>query len=334
MKANKRETGGASLGRKRRRAPGRHDAGQYEAVAIVGPTGSGKSALALALAEALDGTIVNADSMQVYRELRVLTARPSPAEEALVPHRLYGVLPAAEACSAGRWRALAVAEIEAARVAGRMPILVGGTGLYLSALVEGLAPVPPVPADIRRAVTERLDAIGPEAFHAELARRDPASAALGVRDRQRLVRAAEVLEATGRPLSAWQARQKKPADAPRLRVFCLLPPRDALYRAIDARFQRMVDEGAVEEVRALLALGLSPTLPAMKAVGVVAIAEFLAGRTDLAAMIAAGQQASRRYAKRQYTWFRHRLPNGAKTLSAQFSADLPAKILAKLRPAR
>jgi tRNA dimethylallyltransferase len=331
MSRNKHETGGASLGRKRRRAPGRHDAGQYEAVAIVGPTGSGKSALALALAEALDGTIVNADSMQVYRELRVLTARPTPDEEALVPHRLYGVLPAPEACSAGRWRALAVAEIEAARAAGRIPILVGGTGLYVSALVEGLAPVPPVPDSVRRAVVARYEAAGPAAFRDELVRRDPASAALGVRDRQRLVRAAEVLEATGRPLSAWQALQRPPADAPRLRVFCLLPPRDALYRAIDARFQRMVDEGAVEEVRALLALGLSPALPAMKAVGVVAFADFLAGRTDRAAMIAAGQQASRRYAKRQYTWFRHRLPAGAETIGAQFSAKIAIEIERKLR---
>lgn len=324
MNRNKRDRRGASPRR------GEGEAG-HDAIAVVGPTGGGKSALALALARALGGTIVNADSMQVYRELRVLTARPSAADEAAAPHRLYGSIPAAEPCSAGRWRALAQAEIAAARASGRVPILVGGTGLYLSALVEGLAPVPPVPAEIRQAVIARFEALGPAAFRAELARRDPAAARLAPGDRQRLVRAAEVLEATGRTLAAWQAQQAKPADAPRLRVLCLLPPRPALYAALDARFAAMVEGGAVAEVEALLALGLDPAVPALKAVGVREIAAFLAGQSSRASMIAAGQQASRNYAKRQFTWFRHRLPAGAETRNEQFSASLAREIIAKFQ---
>lgn len=277
---------------------------------IAGPTASGKSALALALAERLGAVLVNADSMQLYRELAVLTARPSEAELATVPHRLFGILPAAEPCSAGRWRELALAEIAAAHTQAQLPILVGGTGLYLEALMRGIAQTPSVPASVREKVRARLAALGPAALHAELARRDPhAAARLQPGDRQRILRALEVLEATGKPLSQWQAEAARAAPAGlAFETVLLMPPRAALYAACDRRFAHMVEAGALDEVRALLALGLDPGLPAMKAIGVAELGAYLAGKTSLAGAIRAGQQATRRYAKRQFTWFRHRLP--------------------------
>ena len=234
---------------------------------VAGPTASGKSALALALAEEFSGTIINADSMQVYRDLHVLTARPGPAEEARAPHRLYGVIDAAEPCSAGRWRGLALGEIEAARAAGRMPILAGGTGLYLHALVHGIAAVPAIPAEIRDAARALHAELGGAAFRARLAERDPdAAARLDPGDRQRLLRAYEVVAATGRTLGAWQ-RAAAPAARPGIACVILLPPRAQLYAACDARFGAMMAQGAEDEARALLARGLAADLPAMKAVG-------------------------------------------------------------------
>lgn len=281
---------------------------------IAGPTASGKSALGLALAKRLGGVLVNADSMQLYRELSVLTARPSEAEMAAVPHRLFGILPASEPCSAGRWREMALAGIAAAHAQARLPILVGGTGLYLEALMRGIAETPSVPAPVREAVRARLAAEGPAALHAELAARDPVSAAkLEPADRQRIARALEVLEATGRPLSQWQAEaaQAPPAGLA-FEVFLLMPPRAALYAACDRRFARMVETGALDEVRALRALALDPALPAMKAIGVAELGAYLAGKTGLAEAIRAAQRATRRYAKRQFTWFRHRLPEAVR----------------------
>jgi tRNA dimethylallyltransferase len=301
-------------------------------VIVAGPTASGKSALALALAEEVRGTIINADSMQVYRDLRVLTARPGPAEEARVPHRLFGVIDAAEHCSAGRWRGLALAEIEAARAAGRVPILVGGTGLYLHALVHGLAAVPEIPAAVRAAARALHAEIGGAAFRARLAERDPnAAARLEPGDRQRLVRAYEVVTATGRTLGEWQ-REAPPADAPRSACVLLLPPRTQLYAACDARFRAMMERGAAEEARDLLARGLAPDLPAMKAVGLREIAALIDGRLTREAAIAAAQQATRRYAKRQYTWLRHRMA-GLRPLviEAQFSESLLPGILSFIR---
>lgn len=281
---------------------------------VAGPTAGGKSALALALAEALaealagDGrpaVIVNGDAMQVYRELAVLTARPGAAERARVPHRLYGVAPAAEACSAGRWRAMALAEIAAAHAAGRLPLVVGGSGLYLSALDRGLAPVPPVPAAVRARADARHAELGARAFHAELAARDPASAALAAGDTQRVMRAWAVLEATGRTLAAWRAEAHAPLAGPVLRIL-VRPPRAALYRACNARFRAMMTAGALDEVRALEALALDPALPAMKALGVPELRAHLAGALDLDEAVARAQRATRRYAKRQLTWFRRR----------------------------
>lgn len=277
-------------------------------VVVAGPTASGKSALALDLAEAHGGVVINADSMQVYRDLRVLTARPDAAAEARAPHRLYGVLDAAEVCSAARWRALARDEIAAAWAAGRPPILVGGTGLYIEALLDGIAPVPDIPPEVRAGARALHAELGGAAFRALLAARDAEMAArLNPGDGQRLVRAFEVIEATGISLAEWQRR---PAPAPGiagpvLRIL-LLPDRAALYAACDARVPAMVAEGALDEVAALVARGIAPDLPAKKALGVRPFARHLGGEIDLATAVAAVRQETRRYAKRQSTWFRHR----------------------------
>ena len=295
-------------------------------VLIAGPTASGKSALAATLAAALGGTVINADSMQVYRELRVLTARPDAAAEAAAPHRLYGILSAAERCSAGRWLALALPEIAAAR----LPIVVGGTGLYFRALTEGLAPVPEVPQAALDAAEARYRAMGGAEFRAALAQRDPAAAALPVADRQRLVRLHAVLAATGRSLSDWQRDgQRPPLDRPALRLVLELP-RPLLHARIDARVPQMLDGGALQEVRGLLALGLDPRLPAMKAVGVRALAAHLRGEQSLAAAMTQMQAATRQYAKRQETWFRHQMVAWLRR-DAQFSERLASDIFSLIK---
>src|SRR5487761_274479 len=259
---------------------------EQSVIVVAGPTASGKSRLALAVAHEFAGTIINADSMQVYHDLRVLTARPSDAELALAPHRLYGAVNSAESCSAGRWRDLALIEIARARGERRLPILVGGTGLYLSALLEGIADIPAVPAAVvaeARALHARL---GGEEFRRALAALDPTSAAkLPAADTQRLVRAFAVVRATGVPLSVWQQRQA-PHRGPAAGAMILLPPRDALYAAIDRRLERMFATGAIDEVRILLARQLSPLLPAMKAVGVREIGSYLAGECSRDAALA------------------------------------------------
>jgi tRNA dimethylallyltransferase len=301
-------------------------------VVVAGPTASGKSALALALAETLRGTVINADSMQVYRDLDVLSARPGPAETARAPHRLYGVVDAAEACSAGRWRTLALAAIGEARAAGRVPILAGGTGLYLRALLHGLAPVPPVPPDVREEAWALHRALGGARFRAALAARDPEGAArLAPGDTQRLLRAFEVVTATGRPLGEWQ-RQRTAASGLAAAVILLLPPRDALYAACDARFLAMMGRGAVAEVQRLVARGLAPQLPAMKAVGVPELAAHLAGKLTREAAVAAAQQATRRYAKRQYTWFAHQPPAQWPRFSEPLDVERLTKALIAISP--
>jgi tRNA dimethylallyltransferase len=304
-------------------------------IVIAGPTASGKSHLALALAREFNGAIINADSMQVYRDLRVLTARPGETELARAPHFLYGGIDAGESCSAGRWRGLALAEIARARSAKRLPMIVGGTGLYLSALLDGLAEVPPVPAPIITETRELHARLGGEQFHAALAEHDPEGAKrLHAGDTQRLIRAYAVARATGVALSEWQRRQKGGAK-PDAAAIVLLPPRDALFAAIDARLQSMFEQGAIEEVRALLARKLSPDLPAMKAVGVREITGFLAGNLSREQALAAAQQATRRYAKRQYTWLRHRLKSGKKlqklTLVEKYSERLLPEIFSFIR---
>lgn len=298
---------------------------------IAGPTGSGKSALALAVAEQCGGVIINADSAQVYRELRVLTARPSPDDEARVPHRLYGVLSAAERCSAGRWRELAVAEISRARAEGRQAIVAGGTGLYLRALTDGLAAIPPIPAEVRAQAEELWAKLGRDGFRDALAEHDPVAAArLPAGDRQRLLRAWEVVQATGRSLSDWQAAAPASASVGALATIVLLPPREVLYPALDARFLRMIEAGAVDEVRRLLALHLDPSLPAMKALGVRELAGFVDGTASLEAATAAAQQATRRFAKRQMTWLRHQVP-ATVAFREQYSERLKGEIFAFIR---
>ncbi|WP_372397243.1 tRNA (adenosine(37)-N6)-dimethylallyltransferase MiaA [Azospirillum sp. HJ39] len=283
-----------------------------DVIVIGGPTASGKSGLALAIAEAFGGTVINADSMQLYADLDLLTARPPAADLARAPHRLYGVLTAAERGSAARWREMALAEIAAARTEGRLPVVVGGTGLYLRALMQGLSEVPAVSDDIRAAAHARLAAVGGEAFRAELVARDPASAKLNPGDTTRLTRAWEVLEATGQPLSHWQslAPQGAPEDL-RFIVHVLDPPRADLYAQCDRRFELMMEQGALEEVRRLDALAreqdLAPDLPVLKALGVPELRRFLQGDIALEEAVALAQQSTRRYAKRQVTWFRHQI---------------------------
>jgi tRNA dimethylallyltransferase len=279
-------------------------------ILIAGPTASGKSALALAMAERHGGVIVNADSMQVYRDLRIITARPSVADEARAPHRLYGHVDAAENYSVGRWCQDARAVLEQAKSAGRVPILVGGTGLYFKALTHGLSAVPPTPPDIRAAVRARCEAEGAAALHAELVRRDPAMAArLRPGDRMRLARALEVLEATGRSLADWH-RDGLPAilDPDEAVKIFLVVDRAELYRRIDARFDAMLTAGALDEVRVLADRRLDPLLPAMKAHGVPWLRRHLAGEISLETAAAGGKQDTRRYTKRQATWFRNQMP--------------------------
>lgn len=301
-------------------------------ITIGGPTASGKSALAAGLAEALGGVVINADAMQIYRELPILTARPDVAERGRAPHRLFGLLAATDPCSVGRWRGLALEAIGQARAEGAWPVVVGGTGLYLKALSEGIDAIPPVPAALRARIEARYDAEGGPAFRQALSRGDPVTAArLQPGDRQRLVRAAGVLEATGRPLSAWQTGATgRPGPALGARSFLLLPPREALYAACDARFKAMVARGALEEARGFLARGLDPDLPLMKAVGLRELGRHIAGETSLDEAVAEGSRATRRYAKRQYTWFRHQAP-GAETHIAQHSESLLIEIFNKIR---
>lgn len=275
---------------------------------IAGPTASGKSALAVALAERTGGTVINADSAQVYRDLRVVTARPSQEEEARAPHRLFGHVDGADTgYSAARWAAEARDAIAEAMTEGRLPILVGGTGLYLRTLIDGIAPVPAIDPPIRAAVR----ALPVAEAHAALSAEDPAAARrLAPADAARVARALEVVRSTGRPLAAWQAEPVGGiGGAIDLSAFILLPERAVLGARCDARLAAMFDGGAVEEVAALLA---RPDLPAdapiRRAIGVPEIAAMLAGETTRAAALEAAQTATRRYAKRQYTWFRHQPP--------------------------
>jgi tRNA dimethylallyltransferase len=281
-----------------------------KALLIAGPTASGKSALALELAERHGGVVVNADSMQVYRDLRIITARPSPEDEARAPHRLYGHVDAAENYSVGRWCQDIRLVLDEERAAGRLPILVGGTGLYFKALTQGLSAMPPTPPEIRAAVRARCDAEGATALHTELARRDPVTAArLRPGDRMRIARALEVLEATGRSLTDWH-RDGMPAilDPDKAVKVFLEVDRAELHGRIDARFDAMLATGALEEVRALAGRGLDPMLPAMKAHGVPWLRRHLAGEIGLQAAAEGGKSDTRRYTKRQATWFRHQMP--------------------------
>jgi len=297
---------------------------------IAGPTASGKSALALQLAVQSGGVIVNADSAQIYRDLPILSAAPTAEERVRADHRLYGVLDGAQSCSAADWAAMAKGEIADIHAAGRLPILVGGTGLYLRTLFDGIAPVPPIDPEIR----QRVRSSPVEGNREELARLDPEAAErLSPADTTRIARALEVVLSTGKRLSEWQKeREGGIGNQVTLRPMLLLPPRDWLYRRCDDRFAQMVDAGASAEVETLLQRNLDPALPVMRAIGVREIAAWLKGDLTRDEAVAAGQQATRRYAKRQYTWFAHQPPEDWPRFREPLYAANIADVLALLGP--
>lgn len=278
-------------------------------VLIAGPTASGKSRLALDLARLHGGTVINADSMQVYAELRVLTARPSLEDEMTVPHRLYGCVPAATRYSVGRWLRDVVVALGEARGHGRLPIVVGGTGLYFKALCEGLAEIPPIPPEVReqnRTVAEGLESA---ALHNRLAEIDPDDARrIRPSDRSRILRALDVFVATGRSLADWQANPAAPVlDPQTVERLILDPEREVLHRRIKERAGAMIAAGAIDEAKALAALRIAPDLPAMKAIGVRQLVDHAAGKSSLETALAGIETETRRYARRQLTWFRNQM---------------------------
>jgi tRNA dimethylallyltransferase len=300
---------------------------ELEAILLAGPTASGKSRLAMDLARRHDGVVINADSMQVYRELRILTARPSPSDEAAVPHRLYGCVPAAERHSVGRWRDLVVQELTAARLAGRVAIITGGTGLYFRALTAGLAEIPRVPDSVRQDISDQTGSMDSPALHRLLSTEDPEGAArLRPSDRARLLRALEVVRFTGRSLTSWQEENDPspplPGAGSALRLV-LMPERSILHRRIAERVEQMAANGALGEVEALMGLGLDPDLPVMKAIGVRELGAHLRGETSLDAALTDMKTATRRYAKRQMTWFRNQMPDWRFVVAAGEALDLP-----------
>lgn len=278
-------------------------------ILIAGPTASGKSGLALGLAERLGGVVINADSMQVYSELRILTARPTPDDERRAPHALYGFVPARDAYSTGRYVRDAEVALASARAAGLRPIFVGGTGLYFKALLEGLSPVPPVDEGVRARWRAEAERVGAEALHAVLTERDAEMAArLKSADTQRIVRALEVLESSGRSLAYWQSQPGVPVFEEGSAVCLLmLPDRATLHARADARFARMAEAGALDEARAVADLQLDDDLPAMRAIGVAPMIAAARGDLALDEAIALGQAETRQYIKRQETWLRRNM---------------------------
>ena len=295
---------------------------------IAGPTASGKSALAVRLAEIADGVVINADASQVYADLNILSARPSDAEMARVPHRLFGYRDAAFACSAAEWAEDARREIAAAHEAGKLPIVVGGTGLYIRTLLYGIAPVPDIDPAIRAEI--RAMSVGRAAVM--LRREDPETAArLKPQDSTRISRALEVIRSTGKSLARWQQELEGGIiDDVSVVPAILLPPREWLRARCDSRFETMLERGAVEEVEALRARNLDPTLPAMRAIGVRDIIDWLAGETGRYDMVERAQAATRQYAKRQYTWFRHQLPEPWRRIDAQLDDNIIDEFAIKL----
>lgn len=305
-------------------------------IIVAGPTASGKSALAIVLAEEIGGTVINADSMQIYREMSILTARPTKLQEARVPHLLFGALSVAEACSAGRWRRMAEEAIAEAEAAGRVPILVGGTGLYFTALLEGLAEIPNIPEDIRRLVRASHAEIGQVRFRAALAEIDPKTVAkLDPNEPQRHIRAMEVFRATGRPLSSWLADQPVSSWKRPTLVQLVLPKRETLLATCDARFDAMMAAGALAEAERMMDMNLDPLLPATRALGLGALQAHLRGEITLAQAVEVGKRATRQYAKRQMTWFRHQIvPSNVvapQQLNEQFLVSFRAENLPIIR---
>ena len=297
------------------------------ALLIMGPTASGKSALALALAKHTGGEIINADSMQVYRDFRILTARPSREEAVRAPHHLYGHVDAAELYSVGRWLGDAMAAIAATRARGSTPILVGGTGLYFKALTQGLAEIPTADPELRAALRRRAEEEGAPALHAELAQRDPVSAVrLEPNDAPRILRALEVLETTGESITALQASTKPALAREEWTGLALTPDRETLYSAINSRFDAMLAAGALDEVRAFATRNLDPALPAMKAHGAPALMAHLRGELSLAEAVEIGKRDTRRYAKRQFTWIAGQMPAWSRVSEPSIDARVEAAL--------
>jgi len=276
--------------------------------------------MAIDVAKQFNGTVINADSQQVYKELRIVSARPSVKDENTVPHRLFGVLNGAQVCSAGQWVDMAVEQVNQSLDQGRLPILVGGTGMYIKSLTEGLSPIPEIPDHVRQRAVARREELGAEEFWDEVAHLDPSAAQrLPVGDSQRLIRAWEVSIYTNRSFSSWW---DEPAIMPlpnvRFATIAIKPPRDQLYATIDARFAQMVENGAIDEIKALADLNLAADLPVMKALGVPELMSFVHGECTLDDAITKAQKLSRNYAKRQLTWVRNQI-KGAYELDAQYS---------------
>ncbi len=288
-----------------------------DAAFIAGPTASGKSAAALMLAEKLGGEIVNADALQVYADLDILSARPTQGEMGAVPHHLFGFLDGSERCSAGRWAREAARVIGEVGARGRMAIVVGGTGLYFKALEDGLSPIPAVPDEAREAARAALEKLGLEAFRNELIARDPGAARIAPGDRQRLTRSWEVLAATGRPFSAFQAEARAPLIAPARARIVIEPEREALYAACDARFDRMLARGGLEEARRLRARNLPEDLPVMKALGAAELIAHLGGALTLDEAADLARRNTKRFAKRQLTWFRNQAAGWPKAVTPE-----------------
>lgn len=300
-------------------------------IVVAGPTATGKSALGICLAEALNGVVINADSIQCYRDLPILTARPSTSDEARVPHRLYGFLNPTDMLSATAWADLAAREIKRVISAGQQPILVGGNGFYFKALMEGLSDIPPIPDDIRDNTRRLVEEIGAVALHGKLAARDPLTAArLKSGDTQRIARAWEVLEATGTSITTWQAQPGNPPITAIYASILVQPSREELYEACDSRFESMLKAGAMDQVRALLAQGVDETAPVMRALGALDLAQVLTGGLELSTGISQAQAATRQYAKRQTTWFRNQFDAGYR-VDTKFIESLFEKIFPEIR---
>ncbi len=293
---------------------------------VAGPTASGKSDLAVDVAENFGGVVINADSMQIYEGLDVLTAAPSNAARRRAPHKLYGIRDPAMPCSAGEWADLATREIHISQGEGLLPIVVGGTGLYLRTLMTGIAKMPAISSKIRNDVRERLVRSGSKAMHAELTSIDPSSAArIEPSDSQRLARALEIYEETGRTLTEWQLNGSEKDNGFDFSTILLEPARDLLYSTCDARFQNMLQSGALEEIQALVQRNLDPNLPTMKALGVPHLIRHLAGEITFEEACKAGQQATRNYVKRQGTWFRNQFIAGLR-VESQYSNNTKPNI--------
>jgi len=301
-------------------------------IVIGGPTASGKSSTAMDVAEEFNGVIINADSMQIYDGLRIVTARPTVADEQRVPHCLYGTMAPQETCSVGRWETLCIAEIEKTWAQGKLPVVTGGTGLYIKTLVDGISHLPPIPDEIREKIRSRVTTHGIEVLYAELKAKDSEMAdRLKPADKQRICRALEVLEATGKSLAVLQREIKSvPALDAAFDLHVIMPPRDILYKRCDRRFDLMLEDGALEEVRRFATLNLDPNLPAMKALGVPELLSLVRGEATLEEARARAQMQTRRFAKRQCTWFRNQMKQG-EMHSAQYSESLRDQIYNKIR---